>query len=120
MKIVIPGRLPGLNEVNNTNRANKYAGNKLKKETEQLLCLYIKNQCKAKFECIKLSVDWYEPNMRRDYDNIASATKFILDALVKCEVIKNDGWKQIAPELYHRFFLDRDNPRIEIFIEEVQ
>lgn len=118
MKIVIPGRLPGLNEVNNTNRANKYAGNKLKKETEQLLCLYIKNQCKAKFERIKLTIVWYEKNRKRDFDNISSATKFILDSLVKCEVIQGDGWKQIYPEFNHKFKLDRENPRIEITIEE--
>ena len=119
MKIVIDGTLPGLNKVIDANRRNKYAGSSLKKNTEQLIMTYIKSQCKQKFERIRLSIHWYEPSKRRDYDNISSATKFILDSLVKCEVIKNDGWRYIAPELNHRFFLDRDRPRVEIFIEEV-
>ena len=119
MVITIPGTLPGLNKVIDANRRNKYAGSKLKKETEQLIALYVKSQCKAKFERIKLSIDWYEPNKRRDFDNISSATKFILDTLVKCEVIPNDGWKNIAPELNHKFFLDKENPRVEIHIQEV-
>ena len=118
MLITIPGRLPGLNDVINSNRANKYLAAKIKKDTEQLLSVYIKNQCKAKYERIKISIIWYEPNKRRDFDNISSATKFILDALVKCEVIPGDGWRFLEPDLHHKFKLDKDNPRIEITIEE--
>lgn len=119
MVIIIPGTLPGLNKVIDVNRSNKYAGSSLKKQTEQLIMAYVKNQCKVKFERIKLSIEWYEPNRRRDFDNISSATKFILDSLVKCKVIPGDGWRNVAPELNHKFFHDKDNPRIEIMLEEV-
>lgn len=118
MKITIKGTLPGLNKVIDANRRNKYAGSELKKDTEQFIMWQIKSQCKTKYKRIKLSIDWYEPNRRRDFDNISSATKFILDSLVKCGVLDNDGWKQLAPELHHKFYLDKTDPRVEIFIEE--
>ena len=117
IRIVIPGRLPGLNEVNNANRSNRYVGAKLKKETDEMLQLYIKNQCKYRFNKITISFVWYEPNRKRDFDNICSAKKFILDALVKCEVIPNDGWKQLEPIMCDEFAVDKVNPRVEFFIE---
>ncbi len=119
IKIVIDGRLDGLNELINANRRNKYAGAKLKRDNESIITNYIKTQCNVKFERVRISIDWYEKNKRRDFDNIASAKKYILDALVKCEVIPNDGWKNIYPEFTDRFFHDKENPRIEVVIEEV-
>ena len=119
MIIIIDGRLPSLNEVINTNRGNKYAGNKMKKETDAYIQLCIKSQCRKKFDRISISFKWYEPNRRRDFDNIASGKKFILDALVKTGVIPNDGWKNIAPKFTDEFYYDKDNPRVEIDIKEI-
>ena len=116
MVINIPGKLPGLNDVISANRSNKYVGAKLKKKTEQLLCTYIKSQCKRKYERVRIAIAWYEPNKRRDFDNICSGKKFILDALVKSGVIPNDGWKQIDPIFVETFLLDKENPRIEILL----
>jgi uncharacterized protein involved in tellurium resistance len=119
LKIVIPHRLPSLNEVIGANRSNKYAGAKMKKQTQALIQQYIKAQCKEKFEKIRIEIEWYEPNKKRDFDNIASAKKFILDALVKCDVIPNDGWKNVAPSFIDCFYLDKDNPRVEIYITDM-
>lgn len=120
MLITIPTKLPSLNEVINANRGNKYAGNTMKKNIDALLCLYIKNQCKVKYKRIFIKIDWYESTKKRDFDNIVSATKFILDALVKCQVIPNDGWKQIEPVLNHNIHHDKDNPRVEILILDAE
>ena len=120
MIIIIPGKLPGLNEVINANRRNKYAGSTLKKDVEESIIPYIKSQCRQSFERISISINWYEPNQRRDYDNISSATKFILDSLVKCDVIPNDGWRNIVPDLHHRFYIDKENPRIELEIHGIE
>ncbi|MBO5840087.1 MAG: RusA family crossover junction endodeoxyribonuclease [Methanobrevibacter sp.] len=61
---------------------------------------------------------WYEPNRKRDLDNISSyGRKVIQDALVHCGVIHNDGWKQILG-FYDRFYVDRKEPRIEVVILE--
>ena len=61
---------------------------------------------------------WYEPNRKRDLDNISSyGRKVIQDALVHCGVIQNDGWKQILG-FADRFYVDRKEPRIEVVILE--
>lgn len=62
---------------------------------------------------------WYEPDRRRDLDNISSfGRKVIQDALVETHVLKNDGWKAIIG-FRDEFYVDRNNPRIEVEIEVV-
>lgn len=39
--------------------------------------------------------EWHEKTKRRDADNIASAKKFILDALVKKGVLTDDSRKYV-------------------------
>lgn len=70
-------------------------------------------------EPVRITYEFYEPNKRRDLDNIAGvAHKFIQDALVKCHVLENDGWSNIVGFEDH-FFVDRHNPRIEVTLAEV-
>ncbi|RDU22858.1 RusA family crossover junction endodeoxyribonuclease [Anaerosacchariphilus polymeriproducens] len=119
-KFIIIGKLPNLNDYIYSNRTNKYAGNKMKKDAQKLACIYIKKDLKD-LEILKpvfLRYKFYEPNKRRDLDNIASfAHKIIQDSLVSTGVLKNDGWKEIIG-FEDTFFIDKDNPRIEITIEE--
>ena len=68
---------------------------------------------------VQIKYCFYEPNRKRDLDNISGvAHKFIQDALVKCKVIENDGWNNITGFSDH-FYVDRQNPRIEVTIIEV-
>ena len=61
---------------------------------------------------------WYEPNKRRDKDNISSfGRKVIQDALVGAAVLKDDGWKHVVG-FSDRFEVDKENPRIEVRIIE--
>jgi Holliday junction resolvase RusA-like endonuclease len=56
--------------------------------------------------------------MKRDKDNVLSVCmKVIQDALQTCGVIDNDGWANIE-NFTHDFYLDAQNPRIEVYIEE--
>ena len=92
----IPFKLPGLNQVNAANRTNPYAGAKLKRETDDAICLVIR---KARIHpiyrpCI-VHMTFREPG-RRDADNVESAKKFILDALVKTGIIPNDNPKHVV------------------------
>lgn len=41
------------------------------------------------------------------------------DALVKEGILENDGWKDIVG-FTDRFFIDKNNPRIEVEIEEAE
>lgn len=63
---------------------------------------------------------WVEPNRRRDLDNVSSfGRKVIQDALVQCGVLKDDGWRYVV-EFSDRFEVDRETPRIEILIKEIE
>ncbi len=119
MRFVIKGKLTGLNEFIRANRGNRYQGNECKQSNQWYVQLAIRNAKlpKVKNYPIKLQIAWYEPNLRRDIDNITFATKFILDALVKEKIIADDSQKYVA-SISHDVGLDRKNPRIEIEIKE--
>ena len=52
--------------------------------------------------------------------NIASATdKSFQDALQKCDIIKNDGWDDVINCTFS-FYIDRENPRTEVTITELE
>jgi Holliday junction resolvase RusA-like endonuclease len=119
MKLTIPGRLPGLNEITDAARGNRYASAKMKKEYTELVAWCAKAARLPRMEKIDLAITWYEPNKRRDKDNIMAGQKFILDGLVQAGVIANDGWKQIG-DITHRFRVDKANPRIEVELIEVK
>lgn len=119
VKFIIPGRLDGLNEYTKANRTNIYSGAKLKKENEQIVidCI-LYQRVKPVSNPVFINFYWFEPNKRRDKDNIASAKKFILDALVKASILPDDGWKYIIG-FSDSFDLDKQNPRIEVEITEI-
>lgn len=120
-KFTIPDRLNGLNEYINANRTNPKAGNRMKHKSEELIMWQIRCQLRGihiKHPVI-LKYDFYEPNKKRDLDNISSfAHKVIQDSLVKTGVLKNDGWSEITGFL-DQFYCDNKNPRIEVTIVEV-
>jgi len=122
MKLVIPGTLPGLNEYTKANRTNKYVAAKFKREAEGLIGYYA-NRAKRKSDPViapvTLHYTWYEPNKKRDKDNIAFARKFIQDALVSAGILENDGWAQIEG-FSDSFEVDKANPRVEVEIREAQ
>ena len=114
-----PGKLPGMNEYTAANRNNPYTGARMKKNCQRDLELMIRSQgiCHPR-EPVKLTYRWYERNKRRDLDNVAAfGMKVIQDALVGTGVLRDDGWKDIVG-FEHMFFVDKDNPRIEVDISE--
>lgn len=117
MKLVIPGRLMGLNEYIRLCRSNKFSAAAQKTHIENMIILHIRNQFKNKKISgkVHLNFGWYEKNKKRDLDNIAFAHKFILDALVKSRTIENDGWANIAG-FTDSFYIDKENPRVEVEI----
>lgn len=118
--LVIPGQLPSLNQYTKECRSYKLAGAQMKKRSEKIISACIQQQLQEiHFEgTVKLAFRWYEATKKRDLDNICFAKKFILDALVNNRTIQADGWKGVVG-FTDNFFLDRENPRIEVDIEEV-
>lgn len=89
-KCEIPLKLPSLNEYVNLCRGNKYKAAKFKRDLEGQIGLFIRKLPRLS-EPVKIHFLWIEDNKRRDYDNIAFAKKFILDALVKRGKLKDDN-----------------------------
>ena len=119
-KFIIFGRLTGLNEYVYACRSHRQKGAKLKGESQDCCAWHIKSQLRGiKInKPVHIKYSWHERDKRRDKDNIAFAKKFIQDALVECEVLKNDGWKEIRG-FSDAFYIDKNNPRIEVEIEVV-
>ena len=118
----IYGRLPGLNDMIDADRRDRRAGNRLKQESQDTIRLYILRDLKhLKIEKpVELHYSFYEPNRRRDLDNISGyAHKVTQDALVASGVLKNDGWSNIVG-MKDSFFVDARNPRIEVIMREVE
>lgn len=116
---VIKGRLDGLNEYTKCNRSNKYLGSKIKKNNEKVVILAIK-QANLKKICkypVEIIINWYEPNNRRDIDNVTFAIKFILDSLVKTGILIDDSRKYVI-KVTHEVMTDKENPRIVVTLKE--
>ena len=97
----IPARLPSLNEYIDACRANRYKGAKLKTDTEEVIALAIlqalqSGELRRPTPPIRLAFTWHEKTRRRDADNIASAKKYILDAMQHVGIIPNDSRKYVT------------------------
>lgn len=118
LRLTFSGRLPGINEIVGANRYNRYAGASQKKEVQARLASSWRFMTGGRrfTRHATVWVRFYEPDNRRDDDNVFGGLKFILDTLQKMGVIKNDSprYVHVLPER----FTDRENPRVEVEIEE--
>lgn len=91
----IPMKLPSCNSYINACRLNRYAGAKMKSETEEQIGIFVSKL--PHFENpIKIKFIWIEDNKRRDLDGICFGKKFILDAMVKAGVLTDDNRKFVT------------------------
>lgn len=89
-KVIIPFRLPSLNNYILECRKNKYAGANMKKKVENDIMFFI-NKLPNYTKPINIHFHWVEENKRRDLDNVCFAKKFILDSMVKAGKLQNDN-----------------------------
>lgn len=119
-QLTIPGRLDNLNDYILAERSNRYKGANLKEENQKIALFEIYRQLpKVRVTGpVKMHYRWYEKNRRRDLDNISSfGRKVIQDALVQAGVLPDDGWKYIKG-FTDEFYVDAENPRIEVILKE--
>lgn len=120
-KFTIDAVLPGMNSYISAMNSNRHKGNELKQCNQELVIWHIRKYLRGVHinKPINIEYTFYEPNMKRDKDNIASfAMKVIQDALVKSGTIDNDGWKNVTG-FWCNFEVDRTHPRIEVILTEV-
>lgn len=120
-RLVIEGRLPGLNDYIAKERTHRQAAAKMKREAEEVVLWAIRSQLRGTLkEPVRMDYIWVEKDRRRDKDNVSSfGRKVIQDALVKAKKLQNDGWGNISG-YSDEFFVDKKRPRIEVYITEVE
>lgn len=119
--LTIPGTLNNLNDYIAAERTNRHKGASMKRVNGNIVAAAIRQSMRGvRIEKpVQMIYTWYEPNKRRDKDNISSfGRKVIQDALVQCGVLKDDGWKHVVG-FSDRFEVDKTNPRIEVKITEI-
>lgn len=119
----IDTRLPSMNDWISANRANKYTGAKLKRETEETIGYFIlAAKCRGQIAAVKvpviIEIEWHESNKKRDADNIISSTKFILDALQKQGILVNDNRRYVR-QIYSKI-IDDEADFVEVTLREVK
>lgn len=97
-----------------SNQAKKNEETEVKNALAQTELLGIKDNLKYP---VHIVFTWIEPNKRRDLDNISFAKKFIIDALVRSDVLIDDGWSYVAGHV-DRFKVDKEDPRVVVEIYE--
>lgn len=119
----IYGTLPSLNEYLAACGKNPRIGGSMKRKNMGIAIQWIRVSDVRNLKIEKpLIIHYviYEPNRKRDHDNVfCMVSKCVQDALQETEIIKNDGWEQIL-NFTHDFYVDKENPRIEVYLEEVE
>ncbi|MFB6088924.1 MAG: hypothetical protein ABEK36_04055 [Candidatus Aenigmatarchaeota archaeon] len=116
-EIEVAGVFPGLNKILNKAKTSYIMYSELKKKYTGIF--YYEFQVLPKMEQIVLGCKWYDKSLRRDPDNIESAVKFVLDGLVRADVIENDGHKHVKG-IFHVFGNDKKNPRVLLNIYNIK
>lgn len=116
-KFTIQGRLPGYNELTHGHWASCQRIKNVAMETVGWAAEAAK--IKPVRGRVKVTIRCYEPNRRRDDDNVTSgASKVILDALQNCGILSGDGQKYVRC-IKRPVEVDKANPRVEVEISEV-
>lgn len=109
-------RLPSLNDYIDICRYNKYQAAKWKERIDNLVALYIRSHLKGLHitKQVIVHIHFIEENMRRDVDNVYSASKYIMDALVKMKVLENDNPKHVKDVLYTHEYAKKSKVIVEL------
>lgn len=119
MTLTLPGKWPSLNQYIAAERTHRMAGAKMKAEYTDIAYFACISQNLPLFKRpVKIHFVWYSTNRRMDTDNIRWC-KPILDGLVLAGVLPDDSQRWVQ-QLSDTFLVDKDNPRVEVEIKEVE
>lgn len=96
--------------------------NKVKADNDKVCCVAIRRDLQGvKFtKPIRCTYHIYAGDKKHDRGNLyAAAEKSFLDALQQCGCLKSDGFDYVVDSIF-RTMLDKNNPRIEVIIEELE
>lgn len=128
-KVIIPNWASGLNELLNhqekkydyrTKKMRVYNTEKTKNEKIIRECLRKQGMAKVKIEKpIAIHYTIFAKDKKHDRMNLGSCLdKCFCDALQEMRILHNDGWDDIV-KISFDYELDRQNPRAEVVITEL-
>ena len=118
LKFWIPGPLPGKNEQVASANKHRMAGARMKEYWTE----HVSRCCGGTgkhFERIFVDFVWYEPNRRRDKQNISNDQVYCFDSLQRAGVIPNDGWRNIEG-FSHTFQVNKESPGVAMVVREIK
>lgn len=115
-RVEINMKFPTLNEYIDANRTHRQHGAKMKRDLETGISYFVKRMRKIN-RPVEIHFRWIETSRRRDPDNIAFAKKFILDTMVKCGKLPDDGWEWVRG-FSDSFEIGKTN-KVIVYIREV-
>ena len=118
--VTVEGRLTSLNEYVRAERASRYKAASVKRAETRRVRDAAVAQGAPSFDPsrpVTVTTTFYEPDMRRDADNVGFARKFVLDGLVAAGVIADDSRRHV-PRCPDRVLTDRERPRVEVAVSD--
>jgi Holliday junction resolvase RusA-like endonuclease len=113
--LFIPGSLPGMNEIIDEARRNRFAAAKQKALWTGIVKMHALAAKTPAFKGADFTFEWRERTKRRNPDNLTAGMKFVFDGLQAAGVLENDGWGEVTG-IAHRFVVN-DGPGVLITIE---
>lgn len=105
-----------LNEYIRIERGSLYGASAIKKRETEIARQHFINHPSIKTKC-KIHFNWIMKNKRKDLDNIAFAKKYILDGMVKANVLLNDNTNHVVA--FEDTYTMGNQWGVEVRIEEV-
>ncbi len=95
---VIDGLFKGMNDWRDAIQRSPHAGNDMARAAKRRVESLARQQMVPRFDGpVVVVFDWFEPNLRRDLDNVSgSARKWILDGLVAAGVLPDDNMAHVV------------------------
>lgn len=105
---IVRRRLPSLNDYITACRSGWMVGAKFKDRADAIVVDAISKamadgtlrRVRDDEYPVEISIQWQEVNRKRDVDNIQSGQKYILDALQKAHIIRNDNMACVS-QVHH-------------------
>ncbi len=109
--LVIDGTMKGLNDWRAAIQRSPHAGNDMARAAKRRVESLARQQMVPRFDGpVVVVFDWFEPNLRRDLDNIAgTGQKWVLDGLVAAGVLPDDDMAHVVG-IQHWAHLDALEP----------
>lgn len=92
------------------------------KQTFKIQMLPVLRELQPLTKPCKVTYTIYYPNKREfDLDNMGSIiSKFTHDALVEAKILEDDNWKFVAEVVYEYGGVDKEDPRCDVTLEELE